>query len=162
MVRAGVERGAIRQQAEGRAELFACSGVVVVFAGEAAVDIGEAGADAVWVALKGVEVDGVGRVRGEEFVTLVLEPLAVLGQLCQFPGSGSEAFIERGLDLRGEGGVLGLGDRDVLVAIGNELLGDTDRDGAARAVLALGGSPGADVVAVADSLLVGGVVQLHP
>ena len=42
------------------------------------------------MALKGVEVDGVGKVRGEEFVTRVLEPLAVLGQLCQFLGSGSE------------------------------------------------------------------------
>ena len=43
VVRARVKHGAIGQQAEGRAELFACSGVVVVFAGEAAVDIGEAG-----------------------------------------------------------------------------------------------------------------------
>ena len=40
VVRAGVERGAVDQQAEGCAELFACSGVVVVFTGEAAVDVG--------------------------------------------------------------------------------------------------------------------------
>ena len=39
IVRAGVERGAVDQQAKGCAELFACSGVVVVFAGEAAVDV---------------------------------------------------------------------------------------------------------------------------
>ncbi|WP_432558265.1 hypothetical protein [Granulicoccus sp. GXG6511] len=64
IVRAGVERGAVDQQTEGCAELFACSGVVVVFTGEAAVDVGEAGADAVLVALEGVEVDGVGEVCG--------------------------------------------------------------------------------------------------
>nr|WP_221584578.1 hypothetical protein [Microbacterium sp. G2-8] len=162
VVRAGVERGAVDQQAEGRAELFTGSGVVVVFAGEEAVDVGEAGADAVLVAFEGVEVDGVGEVRGQELVALVLESLAVLGQLGQFLGAGGEAFIERGLDLRGEGGVLGLGDRDVLVAIGDELLGDADGYGAASTALAFGGPAGADVVAVSDALLVGWVVQLHP
>lgn len=100
-------------------------------------------------------------MRGQELVSFVLESLTVLGQLGQFLGAGGEAFIERGLDLGGEGGVVGLGDRDVLVAVGDELLGDADRDGAAGAVLALGGSPGADVAGVADALLVGGVVQLH-
>jgi len=92
--------------------------VVVVFAGEAAVDVGDAGADAVLVALQGVEIDGVGEVRGEELVALVLEPLAVLGQLGQFLGAGGEVFIERGLDLRGEGDVLCLGDCDVLIKVG--------------------------------------------
>jgi hypothetical protein len=106
VVGAGVERCAVDQQAEGGAELFACSGVVVVFAGEAAVDVGEPGADAVLVTLQGFEVDGVGEVRGEQLVALVLESLAVLGQLGQFLGAGGEALIERGLDLGGEGGVL--------------------------------------------------------
>ena len=92
--------------------------MVVVFAGEAAVDVGDAGADAVLVALQGVEIDGVGEVRGEELVALVLEPLAVLGQLGQFLGAGGEVFIERGLDLRGEGDVLCLGDCDVLIKVG--------------------------------------------
>lgn len=118
VVCAGVERCAVDQQAEGCAELFTCSGVVVVFAGEAAVDVGDAGADAVLVALQGVEIDGVGEVRGEELVALVLEPLAVLGQLGQFLGAGGEVFIERGLDLRGEGDVLCLGDCDVLIKVG--------------------------------------------
>ncbi|WP_278827882.1 hypothetical protein [Corynebacterium xerosis] len=133
-----------------------------MFAGETAIDVGESGADAVLVTLQGVEVDGVGEVRGQELVALVLESLAVLGQLGQFLGAGGEAFIERGLDLGGEDGVLGLGDRDVLVAVGDELLGDTDRDGSASTVLAFGCPPGADVVAVADALLVGWVIQLHP
>lgn len=60
------------------------------------VDVGEPGADAVLVTLQGVEVDGVGEVRGQELVALVLEPSAVLGQLGQFLGAGGEAFIERG------------------------------------------------------------------
>ncbi|WP_255572577.1 hypothetical protein [Leucobacter tenebrionis] len=33
------------------------------------------------VTLEGVEVDRVGEVRGEQLVALVLEPLAVLGQV---------------------------------------------------------------------------------
>ena len=41
VVGAGVEHCAVDQEAEGRAELFACSGVVVVLAGEAAVDVGD-------------------------------------------------------------------------------------------------------------------------
>ena len=75
------------------------------------------------------------------FVTLVLEPLPVRGQLGQFVRAGGEAFIERGLDLGGEGCVVGLGDRDVLVAVGDELLSDTDGNGAASAVLASRSSP---------------------
>ncbi|ALG83194.1 hypothetical protein ACH46_00050 [Gordonia phthalatica] len=142
--------------------MFACSGVVIVFGGEATVDVGDPGADAVLVALQGLQVDGVGEVRGEELVALDLEPLAVLSQLGQFLGAGGQAFVERRLDLRGEGGVLGLGDRDVSVAVGDELLGDADRHGPPGAVLTLGGPAGTDVVAVADALLVGWVVQLHP
>ncbi|MCA0346110.1 MAG: hypothetical protein LCH31_03535 [Actinobacteria bacterium] len=141
IVRAGVERRAVDQQAEGCAELFACSGVVVVFTGESTVDVGESGADAVLVTLQGFQVDGVGEVRRQELVALVLESLAVLGQPGQLLGAGGEAFIERGLDLGGEGGVLGLGDRDVLVAVGDELLGDTDGNGAASAVLAFRSPP---------------------
>ncbi|HLR96378.1 MAG TPA: hypothetical protein VK053_17775 [Jiangellaceae bacterium] len=105
--------------------------------------------------LQDFQVDGVGEVRGQELVTLVLEPLTILGQLRQFLGAGGEAFVERGLDLRGEGGVLGLGDRDVLVAVGDELLGDTGGDGATSAGLAFRGPTGTDVVAVEDALLVG-------
>lgn len=59
-------------------------GVVVVFAGESAVDVGESGADAVLVTLQGLQVDGVGEVSGQEIVALVLESLAVLGQLGQW------------------------------------------------------------------------------
>ena len=46
------------------------AGVVFAVFGESAVHVGEARADAVLVALEGVEVDGVGEVRGEELVGL--------------------------------------------------------------------------------------------
>ncbi|MFT0761980.1 hypothetical protein VRY54_02830 [Actinomyces sp. F1_1611] len=42
---------------------------------DAPVDVGDAGADAVLVAFQGIEVDGVGEVRGEEPVVLVLQSL---------------------------------------------------------------------------------------
>lgn len=65
-------------------------------------------------------------------------------------------------DVCGEGGGLGLGDRAVLLPVGEQLLGDTDGDGSASAALASGDPAGADVVAVADALLGGWVVQVHP
>ncbi|KTR78580.1 hypothetical protein ACH0CV_02585 [Brachybacterium paraconglomeratum] len=136
--------------------------MLVVFAGEAAVDVCKPGPDAVLVPFEGVEVDGVGEVCGEQLVALVLEPLAVLGQVGQFLGAGGEPFIERCLDLSGEGGVLLFGDGDVSVAVRDQLLGDTDRHGPPGAVLPFGGPTGAHVVGVAHALLVGGVVQLHP
>lgn len=40
---------------------------------EATVEIGQAGADAVLMPFEGLQVDGVGEVRGEEFVALILE-----------------------------------------------------------------------------------------
>lgn len=58
--------------------------MLIVFAGEAAVDVSKPGPDAVLVPFEGFQVDGVGEVRGEQLVALVLEPLAVLGQLGQF------------------------------------------------------------------------------
>ena len=103
-----------------------------------------------------------GEVRSQNLVALVLEALAVRGQLGQFLGAGGEAFIERGLDLCRECGVLLFRDRDVAVAVSDELLGDPDGHGAAGAVLSLGGAAGADVVGVADALPVGREVELHP
>jgi hypothetical protein len=45
--------------------LLAGSLVVVMLGGEPAVDVSESGADAVLVAFEGLQVDGVGEVRGE-------------------------------------------------------------------------------------------------
>lgn len=46
---------------------------MVVFVGEASVDLGESDADAVLVTFEGVEVYRVGKVRGEEFVEFDLK-----------------------------------------------------------------------------------------
>ncbi|QZY50846.1 hypothetical protein [Leucobacter tenebrionis] len=50
------------------------------------------------------------------YTTLRGTTLGTLGQLGQFLGTGGEAFVERGLNLRRERRVLDLGDRDVPVA----------------------------------------------
>ncbi|WP_061942683.1 hypothetical protein [Brevibacterium ravenspurgense] len=136
--------------------------MLIVFAGEAAVDVSKPCPDAVLVPFEGFQVDGVGEVRGEQLVALVRQALTVLGQFGQFLGAGGEPFIERCLDLGGEGGVLLFGDGDVSVAVRDQLLGDSDGHGPSGAVLSFGGSTGADVVGVAHALLVGWVVQLHP
>ncbi|MFT4218317.1 MAG: hypothetical protein QM619_14185 [Micropruina sp.] len=130
--------------------------------GELAVDVRESGADAVLVPLEGFQVDRVGEVRGEQLVALVRQALAVRGQFGQFLGARSAALIERRIDLRRECRVPCFGDGDLLVAVGDELLGDADRHGPTGAVLALGGAAGADAIGVADALPVGWVVQLHP
>ncbi|AXK45303.1 hypothetical protein [Brachybacterium saurashtrense] len=84
LVGAGVEAGAVDEQAQGSGELLTRSRVVVVFGGEATVDVREPGADAVLVALQRLQIDGVGEVCGQQLVALVLESLTVLGQVGQF------------------------------------------------------------------------------
>lgn len=61
--------------------------MLVVFAGEATVEVSKPGPDAVLVPFEGFQVDGVGELRDEQLVALVLESLAVLGQLGQFLGA---------------------------------------------------------------------------
>lgn len=62
--------------------------MLVVLCCEPAVNVRQAGADAVLVPLEGLQVDRDGGVRGEELVALVLEALPVRGQLSQFFGVG--------------------------------------------------------------------------
>ncbi|MFT4232128.1 MAG: hypothetical protein QM606_05030, partial [Leucobacter sp.] len=134
------------EQAHRCGEVLAVRRVLLVFAVEFAVDLGEAGADAVLVAFEGLEVDGVGEVRGEELVGLVLEPLPVRGELGEFLGLGREALLERRVDLGGEIVVGLLADPDPLVAGGHEVFGDTNGNSLAVAVGGLAGSTCADVV----------------
>ncbi|MFV0405300.1 MAG: hypothetical protein ACK5LN_00505 [Propioniciclava sp.] len=61
--------------------------MLVVLGREPAVDVRQAGADAVLVPLESVEVDRVGEVCGEQLVALVLEALPVRAQLGQFLGA---------------------------------------------------------------------------
>jgi hypothetical protein len=93
-----VEMLAVHEEPQGAGDLLARALVLVVFRGEAAVDVGQAGTDAVLVALEGVEVDGVGEVRGEDLVGLGFQPPPVRSWFREFVGAGSEAFIEGGLN----------------------------------------------------------------
>lgn len=107
------------------------TGVVCVALGKALVHVREACPDAVLVSLQCREVDGVGEVRGEELVALGFEAFPVGARLGQLARLGRQAFVECGLDLRHEGGEVRFSDADLLVAVGDELFGDADRDGAA-------------------------------
>ncbi|MCA0337671.1 hypothetical protein SDC9_146755 [bioreactor metagenome] len=84
IVGARVQGRAVNEQAERGAEVLARTLVLIVFAGEAAVDVTKPCPDAVLVPFEGFQVDGVGEVRGEQLVALVLESFAVLCQLGQF------------------------------------------------------------------------------
>ncbi|WP_137802039.1 hypothetical protein [Kocuria sp. 2SI] len=157
-----VHRGAVGEQLHGAGEVLALPGVLLVVVLELAVDLREAGADPVLMTLERVEVDGVGEVRSQELLALGLKAFAVRSQLGELLGAGGHALIERGVDLFGQGRVGGLADPDPLVAGGDEVLGDSDGHGLAGAGGAFAGPAGADVVGVADALLVAVEVQVQP
>nr|WP_260279437.1 hypothetical protein [Propionibacterium freudenreichii] len=136
--------------------------MVLAVLGEAAVHVGEAGADAVLVALQRVEADGVGEVRGEELVGLCFQPGPVRGQIGQFLIVPGVALVERGIDVGGEALVGAVVDGDARVGVGDEPFGDGDGHGPSRAGGFLGGSAGADEVGVGDAARVGGEVEQHP
>lgn len=56
------------------------TGVLFVLLGEALLDVGQAGPDAVLVPLERREVDGVGEVRAQQLVALGLQTCPVRGQ----------------------------------------------------------------------------------
>jgi len=139
----------------------AAAGVVLTVLGEAAVDVGEARADAVLVPLQGGEVDGVGEVRGEEFVALGFEPGLVRGEVGDLLVLAGAAFVERGIDLGCEASVVVLADRDAPVGVFDEPFGDLDGYRASGAGGFLGGAAGADEVGVGGATGVGGEVEQH-
>ncbi|MFT0763043.1 hypothetical protein VRY54_08305 [Actinomyces sp. F1_1611] len=127
---------------------------MVVFDFDAAVDVGQVRTNAVLVAFECGEIDGVGEVGGEDLVGCVFQPGPVGGELGEFVGSGGEALVVCRLNLLGGADVLGLVDRDVGVAVSDELLGDGDCT--ARALGFAGASASVGVVGVLDALLVRG------
>ncbi|RXW31462.1 hypothetical protein [Propioniciclava flava] len=102
-----VEALAVDQEPQCLRDLAAGALILVVFILDAAVDIGQACADAVLVTFQGGEVDGVSEVCGEELVGLIFEPPAVGSEFCQFVGASREALVECLLDFLGEADVLG-------------------------------------------------------
>ncbi|XBW08778.1 hypothetical protein SAC06_04275 [Scrofimicrobium sp. R131] len=103
-----------------------------------------------------IDVDAVGEVGGEDLVGRVFQPAPVGGGLGEFVGSGGEALVECRLDLLGEADVPGLVDRDVGVAVSDELLDDGNGDCTARALGFAGASASVGVVGVLGALLVHG------
>ncbi len=103
-----------------------------------------------------IDVDAVGEVGGEDLVGRVFQPAPVGGGLGEFVGSGGEALVVCRLDLLGEADVPGLVDRDVGVAVSDELLGDGNGDCTARALGFAGASASVGVVGGLDALLVRG------
>ncbi|WP_244301209.1 hypothetical protein [Leucobacter insecticola] len=75
--------------------------VLIVLAGDAALDVGQACADAVLVAFQRGEVDGVGEVGGEELVGLVFQASTVRREFGQLVGTCRESLVECRLDLLG-------------------------------------------------------------
>lgn len=122
VVGARIHGGAIDQQVKRGGEMLPCALGAFVFLSDTTVDASETCADAVLVPCEGVQVDGVGEVGCEQLVTLVLESLAIVGQLGQFLRAGGEAFVERGLDLFCLSGVPRFRDGDVCVAISDQLI----------------------------------------
>ena len=162
VVRANVEVCAVDQETESCAELTSRPFVSVMLVRPPVADVSRTGADTILMPLQGVEVNRASEVRREELVALVRQALPISSQLREFGGAGSESFVKRRLDLCCQIGVLGLSDCDVLVAVGYELLKDSDRDSATGAVLPIRCAPGADVARVADTLFVCGEIELHP
>ncbi|WP_246043521.1 hypothetical protein [Rarobacter incanus] len=161
VVGACVEACAVDQEPECCRDLRSWPFVLVVFVVDAPVDVGDACADAVLVAFQGIEVDGVGEVRGEDLVALALQLLPRRGQFSEFRASRGEPFVEYSLDSCREPCVLRFGNSDALVAVGDELLRNPDGYCAAGAGGAFRGAPGADVVGVSVALLVVGEVELE-
>ena len=137
-------------------------GVVFVVLGEALLDVGESGADAVLVSLQRRQVDGVGEVRGQQLVALGFEPGAVGGEVGELLIPSGALLVERGVDFGGEVPVVGLADRDARVGVLDQPLGNLDGHGASGAGGLLRGAAGADEVGVGRAARVGGEVEQHP
>ncbi|WP_287270748.1 hypothetical protein [Microbacterium sp.] len=151
----------VGEQAQGVVEERASADVVFIVLGEAVFDVREAGADAVLVSFQGGQVDGVGEVRGEELVALGFDPGPVRGEVGELLILSGAALVERCIDLRGDGPVVVLVDRDRGVGVLDQPFGDLDGDGSAGAGGLLGGAAGADEVGVGGAAGVGGEVQQH-
>ncbi|MFI7647661.1 hypothetical protein ACIBTZ_16490 [Micromonospora sp. NPDC049460] len=136
--------------------------MLFVVLGEAVFDVGEAGSDAVLVALQGGEVDGVGEVRSQQLVALGFQACPVRCEVGDLLIPARRALVERGIDFGDEVSVVGFADRDRCVGVLDEPLCDRDGYGTAGAGGLLRGAARADEVGVGGTARVGGEVQQHP
>ncbi len=100
--------------------------VSLIMLTDALLDIGEPGADAVLVSLQGGQVDGVGEVRGEEFVTLNFQACPFRCQVNEFLVAAHGSFVERGIDCCGELTAVSLADGDVRVGVRDQSFRNRD------------------------------------
>ena len=142
--------------------MLAGSFVVVPLGFQPFGDVSQCDADSVLVAFQGGEIDGVGEVGFEELVCFGFQPLLGGGEVVDGLGPLSQTLIERRFDPLCELRVGVLGDGDLLVAVGDELLSNANGHGLPGTGGAFRGSSGAYVVGVADALFVAGVVELQP
>ena len=127
IARVGVGTMHVGDQAQAVVEERASAGVVLAVLGEATVHVRQARADAVLMPLQGVEVDGVGEVRGEEFVGLCFQACAVRGQVSNFLILARVALIECRINIGREALIGRVADRDGGVGVRDEAFRDGDR-----------------------------------
>ena len=123
-------------------------GVLAVVGVDAPADLVEFAQDAVLFAFEQGKRDRVGVVGLQEPFLLVLEAVAVGGELCQFVDLCGHEPVELVVQHPGECFVLSGGDLDALVEVLDQFLDIGDEDRAAVAVGPLGVPAGADEVAV--------------
>ncbi|MCI1749246.1 MAG: hypothetical protein LKI24_15015 [Acidipropionibacterium sp.] len=97
-------------------------GVFAVVRLEAAVHQVELSADPVLLSFEDGEWDRVGVVGLQQLGLLVLQPVAVRGQLGQLVGLGGHEPVEFGVDHAAQGLALGVGDLHALVVLLDEAL----------------------------------------
>lgn len=137
------------------------AGVVFAVLGQSAVHVREARADAILVALQGVEVDGVCEVRREELVGFGFQSCTVRRQVRDLLILACVALVECRVNVGGEALVGGVADRDGGVGVRDETFGNGDGYRAPGAGCLLGGAAGADEVGVGGAARVGGEVEQH-
>ncbi|MDQ4113909.1 MAG: hypothetical protein M3306_22850 [Actinomycetota bacterium] len=138
VVAAGVDVGAVLQQVQGVVQVRAGVGVLAVVGVEAAVHLVELACDAVLLSLEDGERDRVGVVGLQEPVLLVLQSVAVGGELGELVGFGGHESVELVVQHPGQRLASGRGELDALVVVLDQVLDVLDEDGLPRAVGPLG------------------------
>nr|WP_264292559.1 hypothetical protein [Tessaracoccus defluvii] len=136
--------------------------VLFVVLGEALLDVCQPCADAVLMSLERREVDGVGKVCGQQLVTLGFEACPVRGEVGELLIPPGTALVERGIDLRREMPVVGFADRDRGVGVLDEPFRNLHRHRATGAVRPLRCTAGTDEVGVGRAAWIGREVEQHP
>ncbi|GMA24925.1 hypothetical protein GCM10025864_26840 [Luteimicrobium album] len=159
VVAAGVDVGAVSQETEGVIQVGACVGVFTVVGVESTVHQVKLSADPVLLALEHGQRDRVGVVGLHESVLLVLQPVAVGGELAELVGFGEHETVELVVQHPGQRLPAARCDLHALVVVLDQVLDVLDEDGLPGAVGSLGVPAGAHEVGVDVALVVLRVVH---